>query len=392
MKHGWQTASSGLVKRSALGYTAARAHFWGAWARRITAVDNEESVSNPASTESWTAALVTRVNARLERFFEEKKAHAARLSPRAEELVAAVAELTMRGGKRLRPLAIYAGYRAAERSEEPNFEDVVTLGASIELLQTYLLIQDDWMDDDEERRGGPAAHVAFKRQVGDTKLAASLAILAGDIAAGFAFELLHATRFPPRRAAAALQAFTTMHFEVVCGQQLDLLGHEAVTLVHHLKTGSYTVRGPVTLGALLGDASDEQLQALERFARPLGIAFQLRDDVLGTFGDTHSTGKPAGHDLREGKNTALVSEARTLLSAADRDRLDEVLGNPLATSAAVDAVTGALERSGARARVESELDLRLAEARAALQEGQTLQPEGVAMLLQLLERIALRDR
>jgi geranylgeranyl diphosphate synthase type I len=183
-----------------------------------------------------------------------------------------------------------------------------------------------------------------------------------------------------------------MHFEVVCGQQLDLLGHEAVTLVHHLKTGSYTVRGPVTLGALLGDASDDQLQALERFARPLGIAFQLRDDVLGTFGDTHSTGKPAGRDLREGKNTALVSEARTLLSAADRDRLDEVLGNPLATTAAVDAVTGALERSGARARVESELDLRLAEARAALQEGQTLQPEGVAMLLQLLERIALRDR
>jgi geranylgeranyl diphosphate synthase type I len=178
----------------------------------------------------------------------------------------------------------------------------------------------------------------------------------------------------------------------VCGQQLDLLGHEAVTLTHHLKTGSYTVRGPVTLGALLGDASDEQLQTLERFARPLGIAFQLRDDVLGTFGDSHSTGKPAGHDLREGKNTALVSEARTLLSAADRDRLDEVLGNPLATSAAVDAITGALERSGARARVESELALRLSEAKSALVEGQTLQSEGVDMLLQLLERIALRDR
>jgi geranylgeranyl diphosphate synthase type I len=118
----------------------------------------------------------------------------------------------------------------------------------------------------------------------------------------------------------------------------------------------------------------------------------LRDDVLGTFGDTHSTGKPAGHDLREGKNTALVSEARTLLSAADRDRLDEVLGNPLATTAAVDAVTGALERSGARARVESELSMRLAEARSALQQGTCLVPEGVNMLLELLERIALRDR
>jgi geranylgeranyl diphosphate synthase, type I len=356
-------------------------------------VDNEESVSNPASTDdmSWTAQLIPRVNDRLERFFEDKRAHAQRLSPRARELVDAVAELTMRGGKRMRPLAIYAGYRAAAR-DASEWEEVVTLGAAIELLQTYLLIQDDWMDDDEERRGGPATHVAFLREVGDAKLAASLAILAGDIAAGFAFELLHSTRFPPRRAAAALQAFTTMHFEVVCGQQLDLLGHEAVTLTHHLKTGSYTVRGPVTLGALLGDASDEQLQALERFARPLGIAFQLRDDVLGTFGNTTSTGKPAGHDLREGKNTALVSEARTLLSAADRERLNEVLGNPLATTAAVDEVTGALERSGARARVETELGLRLAEARDALQTASCLVPEGVGMLLALLERIAQRDR
>jgi geranylgeranyl diphosphate synthase, type I len=361
-------------------------------ARRITAVDNEESVSYPASTDPWTAQLVSRVNARLAQFFDDKRAQASVLTPRAQELVEAVAELTMRGGKRMRPLAIYAGYRAASSSAVPDWDQVVNLGASIELLQTYLLIQDDWMDDDEERRGGPSTHVAFKRQVGEAKLAASLAILAGDIAAGFAFELLHSTQFPPRRAADALKAFTTMHFEVVCGQQLDLLGHEAVTLVHHLKTGSYTVRGPVTLGALLGDASDEQLQALDRFARPLGIAFQLRDDVLGTFGDTHSTGKPAGHDLREGKNTALVSEARTLLSAADRDRLDEVLGNPLASTAAVDAVTGALERSGARARVESELDLRLAEARNALQEGTCLAPEGVGMLLELLSRIAQRDR
>jgi geranylgeranyl diphosphate synthase type I len=356
-------------------------------------VENEESVSNPASIEPWNVQLIARVNQRLEQFFEDKRNAASKLTPRAHELVEAAAELTMRGGKRLRPLAIYAGYRAAASAQAPiAWDAVVTLGASIELLQTYLLIQDDWMDGDEERRGGPATHVAFARQIGDPKLAASLAILAGDIAAGFAFELLHATTFPQRRAADALRAFTSMHFEVVCGQQLDLLGHEAVTLTHHLKTGSYTVRGPVTLGALLGDASDEQLQALERFARPLGIAFQLRDDVLGTFGDTTSTGKPAGHDLREGKNTALVAEARTLLSAADRDQLDEVFGNPLASTAAVDAVTGALERSGARARVENELEQRLAEARSALSDSKCLAPEGVAMLLQLLERIALRDR
>ena len=340
----------------------------------------------------WSEQAIARVNARLTSFFADKRLQANRLTPRASELVDAVYELTMRGGKRMRTLAIYAGYRAAtDEPTEAGFEAVVQLGASIELLQTYLLIQDDWMDDDDERRGGPSTHAALSRRYADPKLGASLAILASDIAVGFAFELLHATRFPERRAAAAREAFTNMHFEVVCGQQLDLLGHESVTLMHHLKTGSYTVRGPVTLGALLGDASDAQLHALEVFGRPLGIAFQLRDDILGTFGDSRATGKPAGHDLREGKNTALVAEARTLLSAADRACFDRVLGNRDASEADLVAARDVLERAGVRSHVETLLSAQLAESRAAL-EASPLVKDGVAMLLELTERIALRDR
>lgn len=342
---------------------------------------------------AWTEQVIACVNARLTSFFEDKQRQAAELSPRAPELVQAVAELTMRGGKRMRALAIYAGYRSVARQpSDADFESIVSLGCAIELLQTYLLIQDDWMDDDEERRGGPATHVALARQYGDVKLGANMAILAGDVAAGFAFELLHATRFPRGRTRAACEAFTRMHFEVVCGQQLDLLRHESVQLIHHLKTGSYTVRGPVTLGALVGDASAAQLDALTQFARPLGIAFQLRDDLLGTFGDTRSTGKPAGHDLREGKNTALVAAGRTLFSGAEREQLDGVLGNHDASASALQGVTAALERSGARAKVEGLLDAQLNEARAALHAGSLLESEGVAMLLELLDRIALRDR
>jgi geranylgeranyl diphosphate synthase type I len=341
---------------------------------------------------SWTEQVIGRVNARLTSFFAEKHAQAKRLTPRASELVDAVSELTMRGGKRMRSLAIYAGYRAAaDAPTEAGLEAVVNLGASIELLQSYLLIQDDWMDDDDERRGGPATHAALSRRYADPKLGASLAILAGDIAVGFAFELLHATHFPARSAAAAYAAYTNMHFEVVCGQQLDLLNHESVTLIHHLKTGSYTVRGPVTLGALVGDASEAQLHALERFGRPLGIAFQLRDDVLGTFGDSRATGKPAGHDLREGKNTALIAEARALLSPADRESLERVFGQRDATPEALAAAAQALDRSGARAHVEGLLDAQLAEARAALSPS-PLVAAGVAMLLELTDRIALRDR
>ena len=341
----------------------------------------------------WTEQVIAGVNARLTRFFEDKAAQARTLSPRAPELVQAVAELTMRGGKRMRSLAIYAGYRAVSTQQRAaEFESVVNLGAAIELLQTYLLIQDDWMDDDEERRGGPATHVALAHRYGDAKLGASMAILAGDVAAGFAFELLHAARFPEGKTAAALDAFTRMHFEVVAGQQLDLLHYESVELIHHLKTGSYTVRGPVTLGALVGNATDAQLAALTEFARPLGIAFQLRDDLLGTFGDSRSTGKPAGHDLREGKNTALVAEGRALLGAAEREQLDRVLGNPNASAGALQGVAAALERAGARAKVESLLKEQLDRARSALQTGARLEADGVSMLVELLDRIALRDR
>jgi len=318
----------------------------------------------------------------------------------------------------LRAVAVYAGYRSVAGADDaaavdevidigaaqpapdgvipigaaqPAPDGVIAIGAAIELLQTYFLIQDDWMDDDEERRGGPSVHTTLTRAHGNAKLGASLAILAADLAVGFAFELLHAAAFPAARRIEAYKAFTAMHFEVVCGQQLDLFGHGDVTLTHHLKTGSYTVRGPLTLGALLGDASAPQLTALERFGKPLGIAFQLRDDLLGTFGDTRTTGKPAGHDLREGKNTALVVEARALLQGAARERLDGVLGNQAATATQLQEVAQSLEECGARGRVEARLDAHLDEARAALDTA-PLRPAGVAMLNELLGRITHRDR
>jgi geranylgeranyl diphosphate synthase type I len=232
----------------------------------------------------------------------------------------------------------------------------------------------------------------MRRQFKDERLGASLTILASDVAMGFALELLHGTRFPSGRTREALHAFGSMHMEVVFGQQLDLLAHEDVTLTQHLKTGSYTMRGPMGLGALLADASPDQLRELMRFAQPLGIAFQLRDDVLGTFGDPAVTGKPVGHDLREGKYTALISEARVLLSSTERERLDAVLGDRSASLESVQSVVRMLDTSGARARVEATLSARLSEARRALTAASSLVPEGVGMLFELLDRTALRER
>jgi geranylgeranyl diphosphate synthase type I len=188
----------------------------------------------------------------------------------------------MRGGKRLRPAALYAGFRAVSADASP--DRTLDASAALELLQTYFLIQDDWMDGDEQRRGGPAVHVALAQKRGDVQLGASLAFLAADLASGFAWELLSVAPFPQGRLREALAIFGRTHFEVICGQQLDLLGHDDIALVHQLKTGSYTVRGPLCLGALLAGASAAQLEALERFGAPLGLAFQLRDDLLSAFG------------------------------------------------------------------------------------------------------------
>jgi len=346
-------------------------------------------VASEATQASWVAAVVERVDAQLDLLLANKRALARATSPEAEELVIAVSDLTMRGGKRLRPAALYAGFAAVDAGAAVAL--TLEASAALELLQTYFLIQDDWMDGDEQRRGGPSVHAALARKRGQAQLGASLAILAADLASGWAWEQISAAPFPIARLREALAAFGQMHFEVVCGQQLDLLGHADVALVHDLKTGSYTVRGPLRLGALLADASEEQLLALDAFGAPLGQAFQLRDDLLGVFGSERTVGKPVGADLRAGKCTALVVEARALLGAEDARALDAVLGKADATDAALSRVTQVLLSAGVRDRVEARIAALVERACAALNRA-TLSSQGVQMLTELASALANRTR
>jgi geranylgeranyl diphosphate synthase, type I len=342
-----------------------------------------------SDTASWLGGVRARVDAHLQQFFEDKRSAAQRTSPEAHALIDAIAELTLRGGKRLRPAALYAAFRAVCSSGDT--ARTLEASASLELLQTYLLTQDDWMDGDLERRGGPSVHAALSTRFGDARLGASLAILAADMASGLAWELISAAPFPNARLREALAAYGHMHFEVLCGQQLDLLGHPDIGLVNHLKTGSYTVRGPLRLGALLGDARPEQLVALERFGQPLGIAFQLRDDLLSAFGQAHAIGKPVGNDLKAGKRTALLVEARTQLGSSELALLDAVVGNARASQAELDRASEVLLASGARERLEARLQQLLDQALAALR-CPMLDPGGVALLSELATRLAQRDR
>jgi geranylgeranyl diphosphate synthase type I len=340
----------------------------------------------------WMVDVKARVDARLGAFFEHKRRAAAAVSAESVELVDAIAGLTMRGGKRLRPAAVFAAFSAIVPDDAA--DDVgptLDVGASLELLQTYLLVHDDWMDGDDERRGGPAVHAEFRRLYGDAHLGAAVAVLAGDLASAWSWELLCAAPWPPDRLPEGLAAFRVMQEEVVLGQHLDLLRRGDVSLVQHLKTGSYTVRGPLTLGALLANGGLREISSLIRFGQPLGVAFQLRDDLLGTFGDPHTTGKPAGNDLRTGKRTALVAAAEAMLSEAERAPLRAVLGRTDASDAEIAAATHCLTASGVRAHVEAKVAVHAAEAEEALEAG-GFGPRGKARLRELMDLLLRREK
>ncbi|MCB9595420.1 MAG: polyprenyl synthetase family protein [Sandaracinaceae bacterium] len=338
----------------------------------------------------WLTEVRAGVDERLERYFEAKRDAARGLAPESVELVDAIAALTMRGGKRLRPALMHAAFCAVAPDRDPAV--LLDTGAALELLQTYLLVHDDWMDHDEERRGGPSVHAALREaHGGDAHLGASLAILAGNLASACAWELITRGEHPRAIEREVTRAFLRMHQEVVYGQQLDLLATSDVSLMQQLKTGSYTVRGPLMLGAAFGEASDAQREALLRYGRPLGEAFQMRDDLLGTFGDSGATGKAVSSDLREGKRTALVLAAERRADAAARADLTRALGDRGASDEAIEAAREVLVRVGAKAEVEERLEALLDDARRAL-EDDSLRELGRERLRALADQLGRRDR
>ncbi|MDB4972159.1 MAG: Geranylgeranyl diphosphate synthase [Myxococcaceae bacterium] len=344
---------------------------------------------DPGPIEAFLADTKARVDRHLAGFFEQKREHARSLSAPSQELLEAVRDFTMRGGKRTRPAILIAGHLAIDPTAE--LAPLLDACAGLELLQSYLLIHDDWMDQDDERRGGTTLHRLFADRLQDRHLGASVAILAGDLGNALAIELVSQSAVVSKHAQQALEAFWVMQRDVVYGQALDLIAYRDVALIQRLKTGSYSVKGPLLVGAALAGASPGQRIALERYAEPAGLAFQMRDDMLGTFGAPEKTGKPAGNDLRAGKRTALIEEAEERLGASEREPLTAVLGKANASDAAVRSAMELLERCGARAAVEKRIEKLDGEAQAALQ-GAALSELGQSRLGQLARMFAYRDR
>lgn len=316
-------------------------------------------VAPKALTQNPFAALLgavqSEVDQRLRGFLETRLDVARRHGPEVVEMVSAVRDLCLRGGKRLRPALLVAGYRAA--SEGAELEPALDAGVALELLQAYLLIHDDWMDGDLVRRGGPAVHAHLAKRFRSQHKGHASGILAGDYASAVALEALSQVEMKPSSATSAFACFAEMQLDAIAGQQLDLIGGDYdVELAYQLKTGSYTVRGPLRLGAILASAKPATLRALDRFALPIGVAFQLRDDLLSAFGEPKRTGKPLGNDLRAGKRTALLAAGLKLARGKELQALKRVVGKTDASEAQLRAALGVLETSGARATIEARVN------------------------------------
>jgi len=313
-----------------------------------------------------------------------------RILPDAEDLLSELERVARAGGKRLRPAFCVWGYRAGGGTDD---EAIARAAASLELLHTFAIIHDDVMDRSPLRRGSPATY----RQLAETngirsgadRFGVSAAILVGDLAMALAGEMWWTAAFEREALTDAARVYHAMREEVIGGQYLDLLAAargdatpEETRRISVLKSGRYTVERPLLIGAALAAAPDPVRKSLARFGGPLGEAFQLRDDVIGAFGDPAVTGKDADSDLREGKQTLLIALARRAGSREQRATLDELLGSETLDAAGAERLRAIIRDTGALAEVRETIAQLLFEARAALDEAPI--PDAAARALRAL--------
>ncbi|MCS7198209.1 MAG: polyprenyl synthetase family protein [Candidatus Bipolaricaulota bacterium] len=276
---------------------------------------------------------------------------------------------TARGGKRIRPLLFCCGYLCLGGTDS---QAILEASVAVELLQTGLIIHDDLIDRSTERRAGPTMHLLWRdyfhqaryrpRYTGEPEhFGLSMALLMGDIASALAYEILVRSRFPAERRLAAVRTFSDVIYRVAFGELLDVdlgmksletLSEEEILEVYKLKTAGYTTEGPLHMGAVLGGAQPHHLALLSAYAVPLGIAFQVQDDLLGMFGRRDEIGKDEGADLLEAKRTPLVLWAWRQAPPSGRALLERALQDPAQAHRDLDHIRALIVSTGAASHAQ----------------------------------------
>ena len=312
-------------------------------------------------------------------------------------------EFTLRGGKRFRAVLVLAGYHIASgRRPDP----ALSAAAALEHFQSWMLIHDDIIDHSEQRRGGPTVHrdlAGTHRAEGlggsSEEFGIGMGITLGDLEEPYTVEAIAATRATPGARLAALSEYVRMTRLTAFGQLLDIRNGtldpgrvtEADVLdVHRLKSALYTVVGPLRLGATLAGGSQKLLDDLESIGVDLGVAFQLRDDVLGTGFDADQSGK-SSNDLVEGKRTLLVVKAWRDGSEADRTRLQRVLGNPGAPPEDVERAREVIRATGSLVYSESRIEALTARALRRLDGSRAIRSSAKPLVREVADRLVRRS-
>ncbi|MEV4129777.1 polyprenyl synthetase family protein [Nocardia sp. NPDC049707] len=286
----------------------------------------------PANPTPGTPGFVATVEDALKAFFLTRRPIVEPLGPAFVQAADALELFVLRGGKRTRPAFAWTGWLGAGGDPTgPHAAAVLNACAALELVQACALVHDDIIDSSRTRRRFPTVHVDFEQRhrdhgwTGDAEhFGTSVAILIGDLALAWADDMVHHAGLDAAALGRFAPVWALMRTEVLGGQLLDIHGESAgdesvaaALRINRYKTAAYTVERPLHLGAALADADPRLIEAYRTFGTDIGIAFQLRDDLLGVFGDPAVTGKPSGDDLREGKRTVLVAEALQRADATD---------------------------------------------------------------------------
>ncbi len=365
--------------------------------------------------------LVDLIQSRIDELLADRGPEVSGIAPELDVFLNYSAEL-LRGGKRFRALFCYWGWNAVgggrdafdplgEGDHPRDLESVVSVAAGLELFHAAALVHDDIMDRSDTRRGMPAAHKRFELLHSRSEWTGSGVdfgvaggLLLGDLLLGWSDELVEeglSSLGGETSARAARREFNRMRTEVTVGQYLDILEESSwnsqaetdqLARAHRVvvyKSAKYSIEAPLLIGASMGNGSATQLAALRSFGLPLGIAYQLRDDMLGVFGDPEVTGKPAGDDLREGKRTVLIALARAGLPATAVHLLDELLGDPDLDATQIRMLQSSIRESGAIDKVERMIAHNVGLARTALLDA-PLTRESLAQLGELTETVINR--
>ena len=341
------------------------------------------------------SAVAPAVEARIHALLDTETTRWGLVDPELVPPLEALRHFVLDGGKRLRPAFCHWDYVGA--GGDPTDAAIIEAGAALELLHAFALLHDDVMDGSSLRRGRPTVHVDFATRHGAAswrgearRFGEGVAILVGDLA--FVYADLLMVDVP----AAATAIFNELRVELNIGQALDLIGtaearrdRPMARRIATYKSGKYTIERPLHLGAALTGRLDELAGPLSAYGLPLGEAFQMRDDVLGTFGDPDVTGKPVGEDLREGKPTPLLAIATARAGGAGSRLLDRVGASDLGDDE-ISAIQALMIETGAKEETERLVDELAEEAVAAL-DGAAITADARAALTELAAFVARRD-